>query len=111
MPGLQLLQVALPASANWPAEHCVQVDAALWPVADEKVPAGHRTGAAPAGQYQPAGHGTALEVAPAAPGTAGAGQKAPAGQGVQPAAPCALENEPAGQAVQPPLSTVKEGPL
>jgi len=105
-----LLQAALPAIAKEPAGHCAHVATLAWPVAEEEVPAGHRTGAAPAGQYQPAGHATVLELAPARPATAAAGQYTPAEQGEHPAAPCALEYEPAAQAVQLPLSTVKVGP-
>jgi hypothetical protein len=91
MPAPQLLQAVLPAIANWPAGHCAHAATLVWPVAAEKVPAGHRTGAEAAGQYQPAGHVTVLELAPARPAAAAAGQKKPAEHGEQPAAPCALE--------------------
>ena len=40
-----------PGAHDFPAAHATHAEAALWPVEADAVPAGHSTGAAPAGQY------------------------------------------------------------
>ena len=98
--------VTQPAPPGTPAE------AALWPVAGEALPAGQGTGAAPAGQYEPAGQAIELEAEPAAQAMpaehvrhtlAPAAEYWPAAQAthVEPsAAPVAAENVPAAHCVQ-----------
>ena len=60
-----------------PTGQATQVAFETWPVALDRVPAGHSTGAPTGGQYEPAGHepGTAVVVP--------TGQYVPAAQGAQ----------------------------
>ena len=73
------MQEVAPALEALPAGHAAHDVLVLWPVRDEAVPAAHNTGAAPAGQYEPAGHVTVLLVAPPAqkiPACAEGGERA-----------------------------------